>query len=208
MNTPPVPTLGNDDAPEIGLRERKKHRTRMDTHVAALELVADHGLGGVTVEMIAERAGVSARTFFNYWPTKEAAILGVRTEDDQRLMQLLRARPADEDARTALRAALTEIVKTVPGDPALRALKKTVMARNPHLHGMSIGAMHSTQAALVEALTERIDAPDAHDRAVVLVQIGFAAVRSAFSLSMANGTAIVPEYERVIGMIDEGVVRI
>lgn len=188
-----------------GLRERKKNRTRQDTHRAALELVAEHGLAGVTVEMIAERAGISPRTFFNYWTTKEAAIIGVRTDGEDQLLELLRARPAEESAATALRASIRELLGTVPVDPELRTLKQTVMAREPHLHGLSAGAMHSVQAKLVDDLAERIDAPDAQDRAVVLVQVGFAVARSAFSLSMANGTDLSDEYDRVIALVDGGI---
>ena len=49
----------------LGLRELKKRQSRTAMHRAALELVNEHGLGGVTVEAIAQRAGVSTRTFFN-----------------------------------------------------------------------------------------------------------------------------------------------
>jgi AcrR family transcriptional regulator len=61
------------------LRERKRTDTYSALHDAAAELVLDRGLAHVTVDEIAERAGVSQRTFFNYFPTKEDAVLGVRT---------------------------------------------------------------------------------------------------------------------------------
>ena len=67
-------TTPNDQA--LGLRERKKRQSRIAMHRAALELVHEHGLSGVTVEAIAQRAGVSTRTFFNHWTTKESAIIG------------------------------------------------------------------------------------------------------------------------------------
>lgn len=47
-------------------------------HDAAAELVLERGLAAATVEAIAERAGCSRRTFFNYYPTKEDAVLGMR----------------------------------------------------------------------------------------------------------------------------------
>src|SRR5690625_8011977 len=86
-----------------GLRERKKRAARIETHRAALELVAERGLGGVTVEMIAERAGISPRTFFNHWATKEAALLGVVCTDAAGIGGALRARPAEEAATVAPR---------------------------------------------------------------------------------------------------------
>src|SRR5690625_6015323 len=99
-----------------GLRERKKRAARIETHRAALELVAERGLGGVTVEMIAERAGISPRTFFNHWATKEAALLGVVFTDADGIGDALRARPAEEAPTVALRAVLREWMRMVPSD--------------------------------------------------------------------------------------------
>jgi AcrR family transcriptional regulator len=61
---------------EQGLRERKKQARRAALIDAAQQLVAEHGLDAVTVEMISAEAGVSPRTFFNYFETKDDAVLG------------------------------------------------------------------------------------------------------------------------------------
>lgn len=62
---------------EQGLRERKKRARHGALIDAAQLLVAEHGLDAVTVEMISAEAGVSARTFFNYFESKDDAVLGV-----------------------------------------------------------------------------------------------------------------------------------
>lgn len=61
------------------LRERKKTETWHAIHNAAAELALDDDTRHVTVEAISSEAGISQRTFFNYFSTKEDAILGVRT---------------------------------------------------------------------------------------------------------------------------------
>lgn len=61
---------------ERGLRERKKRARRLALIDAAQRLVAEHGLDAVTVEMISAQAGVSPRTFFNYFESKDDAVLG------------------------------------------------------------------------------------------------------------------------------------
>ncbi len=63
------------DRPE-GLRERKKRERGRASRRATLELTLESGYADVTIEAICERAGVSRRTFFNYFANKEEAPLG------------------------------------------------------------------------------------------------------------------------------------
>lgn len=84
-------------------RASKKRRTRQRLTDAALELFAEHGYEATTVEAIAERAGVSARTFFRYFEAKEVIL----TEPGSRLIaaaaQLLGdVPPGDRDATTVV----------------------------------------------------------------------------------------------------------
>jgi AcrR family transcriptional regulator len=86
-----------------GLRERKKAETRQALSSAALRLAQDLGPECVTVEAIAEAAGVSPRTFFNYFPSKDDAIAGIVPSESSELLDDLLARPADETPLEALR---------------------------------------------------------------------------------------------------------
>jgi AcrR family transcriptional regulator len=62
-----------------GLRERKKLETREAIHQAALRLVAENGVSATSVDAICSKAVVSSRTFFNYFPSKFAAIVGANS---------------------------------------------------------------------------------------------------------------------------------
>lgn len=67
------------DAPPPSLRERNRRDTWASIHSAAVDLAAADGPAAVTIDEIAARAGVSRRTFFNYFATKDDAIVGLRT---------------------------------------------------------------------------------------------------------------------------------
>lgn len=63
-----------EPTPAEGLRARRRRQTRAELHAATVRLAREHGLEHVTVEMISNEAGVSPRTFFNYFRTKETAL--------------------------------------------------------------------------------------------------------------------------------------
>ncbi len=92
---------------EPGLRERKKLATRQALSAAAMRLALEQGFDNVRVEDIAEAAGVSPRTFNNYFSSREEAIVAARTAQVERMAQALLARPAEESLLEALRNAMT-----------------------------------------------------------------------------------------------------
>ncbi len=76
-----------------GLRERKKLATRHALSTAAMRLAIERGLDNVLVEDIAEAAGVSARTFNNYFASKYEAICALQQDRATRIGDALRCRP-------------------------------------------------------------------------------------------------------------------
>src|ERR1700754_3816243 len=89
-----------------GLRERKKLDTRRALSDAALKLAFEDGLDTVTREAIAELAGVSLRTFNNYFTGKYEAIAYRQAERLRRSIDELRHRPADEPLWTSITEAV------------------------------------------------------------------------------------------------------
>ena len=86
-----------------GVRARKKHATSVALREAALELFLEHSYSGTTVEQIANRAGVSPRTFFRYYATKDDVMFGQHEADKQALREFLNERP-DEPLRSTMAA--------------------------------------------------------------------------------------------------------
>ncbi|MET9736426.1 TetR family transcriptional regulator [Streptomyces sp. NPDC006458] len=98
----------------LGLRERKKLRTRQAIREAARRLIDERGYDNTTIEQIAAAAEVSPSTVFRYFPSKEHIVL---TDDYANFgMAFLRERPADEPPLAALRAVVTEMVRRLSED--------------------------------------------------------------------------------------------
>lgn len=89
-----------------GLRERKKDETRRTLSEIALNLATEKGVGQVRVEDIAAAANVSLRTFNNYFPSKEAAIIGNAYQRSEKIAVALADRPPGEALKDSLRAAV------------------------------------------------------------------------------------------------------
>ncbi|MQA34933.1 TetR/AcrR family transcriptional regulator [Modestobacter roseus] len=73
---------------------------------AAMTLFAERGFEAVTVQEIAERAGVTSRTFFRYYPTKETVVVDLFDRSNTRLVELIRTTPADNGVQDMLRDAV------------------------------------------------------------------------------------------------------
>lgn len=103
-------TPGASAAP--GRREQNKLDTRRAIAASALDLARAHGLGNFTVDQVAAEAGVSRRTFFNYFHSAEEAL----TTSTDAFLELaaaeFMARPAEEPLLDAMIAALAAISKT------------------------------------------------------------------------------------------------
>jgi len=97
------------------LRERKKRDTRRRISAAGARLFAEHGFPAVTVVQIGAEAGVSAKTVFNYFPTKEEIFFAGTSPVDDRLLWVVRDRPAGESAYDALRRQAVQTPEDTEG---------------------------------------------------------------------------------------------
>jgi len=147
-----------------GLRERKKQQTRTAIHEAAYRLVDEHGLEGTTIDQICQEADVSSRTFFNYFPSKTAAALGLPNE------------PVTPEAEARFRAAegslvdaLCEIITGGDQFASRQARVKRLVMRNPALMPTVTTVMAATRGRFVELASERASSTEEAQLAVTLV---------------------------------------
>ncbi|ODA71019.1 Bacterial regulatory protein, tetR family [Streptomyces sp. AVP053U2] len=146
------------DPAEGGLRGRKKRETRAALTAAAVRLAAEHGAENVTVDAISEAVGVSPRTFFNYFDSRDDAFVMVGAESGARVRQAVLAAPTGTPPLAALRDALAAELGEVGRQHELWRLHSEVLRRSPHLLARSFGAHIEDEFTLAETLAERIGA--------------------------------------------------
>lgn len=143
-------------SPPASHRERKKLATRRAIHDAAFALVDRHGLSGTTVEAISERAGVAPRTFWSYFGSKEDAVIDRDPQLPGLLMAELLARPAEEDAMSALRVVLERRVAERLVDSERSVRWQLLIHREPQLMAAVAASYHEIEGALVSAVADRL----------------------------------------------------
>lgn len=150
------------DAP-AGRRDRKKAETREALRSAALRLALEHGYEQLTVEAITEAADVSQRTFFNYFASKDDALLGPDPDRAALLANALAGRPAGEPPVAALRAVFEQLaVSFAERQPMWQARMELVRA-NPQLWPQLHAGFAEFERSLGEAVAARTGCDPAVD---------------------------------------------
>lgn len=136
-----------------GLRERKKQATREALRSAALRLALERGPENVRVDDIAEAAGVSPRTYNNYFSSREQAIVAAVTAD--RASRVARA-VADRPPGTGLADAVVDAVVEVHTDPPEAGRDAMLLiTTSPALRSAYVEDATSMEDALADAIVER-----------------------------------------------------
>ncbi|MFI5930787.1 TetR family transcriptional regulator [Actinoplanes sp. NPDC051494] len=146
----------------MGLRESKKAETRAALGWAAIRLTVERGFDNVRIEEIASAAGVSPRTFNNYFSSKAEAITSRHLDRLLRIAGELRRRPPEEPLWTALtRATLSQyesgpevLAHPVP-DRVQWIAGLRVMVAEPGLRGEMLRAGAIAEAEIAVAVAER-----------------------------------------------------
>jgi AcrR family transcriptional regulator len=139
----------------VGLRERKKAKTKAAIQQHALRLFAEQGYHATTVEQIAEAAEVSPSTFFRYFPTKEDVVL--YDVLDPPALAAFRAQPAELSPIQALRGAMRQVFADLPAEEVEAQRQRDRLIRSvPELRAAMMDEFARNLDMLAELVAERV----------------------------------------------------
>lgn len=180
----------DDQGIRVGLRERKKLATRQALSSAALRLALERGLENVTIEDITAAAGVSLRTFRNYFASKYESITALGAERARRIGASLLERPAEEPLWEALTSAVLQYYEGADqalGTDTMTALRLILNA--PAMRGEYLKINSEIQNALSAAIAQRTGTDPAAD---MFPQILAGAVTAASQVALRRWYAADP----------------
>lgn len=179
------------------MREKHREQTLRDLHRAALDLVQRDGLAETPVTAIAERAGVSRRTFFNYYASKEDAVLGLTppTIPTETLDSFLDLPAGQQRFKEILRLSVATLATSPPGDS--RSEIKDLLIAYPELAARLRRHHIDLADLLTEAITDRLAASgypvSSSDSARAVITLAFAVLSFAGSRDPAGLNTSDPE---------------
>ncbi len=142
------------DAQALGLRERKKAKTRAAIQRHALRLFRDQGYEATTVNQIAEAAEISESTFFRYFPSKEAAVLW--DDLDPLLLEAFRGQPPDAQPVAAFRAAIRSVFDGLTAAEQSEQLERWLLIQSaPELRSAALDQLFDGILQVGELVAER-----------------------------------------------------
>ena len=141
---------------QVGLRERKKARTRAAIRQHALRLFREKGYQDTTVEQIAAAAEVSPSTFFRYFPTKEDVVL--RDDLDTRMLEAFSRQPPGLAPIPAIRAAAKEALTSFSAEEMTQIRETTQLTLGvPEIRARAMDEFARTMDVIAEAVAKRVD---------------------------------------------------
>ena len=141
----------------VPVRERTRRALRAELTMLAQDLFVAKGYDETTIDDVAAAAGMSRRTFFRYFASKEDLVLGKYEILGDRLADALAARPQEEPIWVSLRRAFDIVVDYFADDPdATRTLAmERIIQGNPALTAGQLERVSRTQAQLLDIVRER-----------------------------------------------------
>jgi AcrR family transcriptional regulator len=199
----------------VGLRERKKVKTRAAIHDAALRLFAERGYEATTIADIAHAAEVSRATFFSYYASKDDVVFG----EAPRAAEELEATLADLPEGMSTLQAVREWLRTLAGwlDDERLPLQRRLMLEQPSVAARRHQIHARFEDIIATALARELEADDPELAARLVAASLMAALNTvetaAVERTEATGQALSPEevdqlLDATMAFIDGGLARV
>src|SRR2546423_748220 len=159
------------------LTERRKTQTRREIAETALALFPRDGYENVSAEAIAAEAGVSLRTFYRYFSTKDDVLSPIITEATQEFVAAIAARPTREGLATAVQRAY-EGIRPQQGPEGVRALIG-LLTDVPALYARWLSDLRTIEDTLLAVVQRRARRPVSDEQARITAAAIVAALRIA-----------------------------
>ncbi|MBV1866652.1 MAG: TetR/AcrR family transcriptional regulator [Marinosulfonomonas sp.] len=168
------------------LRERRKLRTANTIRVAAVNLVHAQGLDNVTTDMISEAAGISPRTFFNYFRYKEAALLPPTPVFEQNAVNrfLVSTAPILDD----LVELIIPLTQFFSENPAMFRKLFEISQAHPKLVMLKINAFHEFEDMVRLVIAKRLKMKSDADKPSLIAALVTTGIRVAMESWANHGT--------------------
>ena len=168
--------------------ERQRAAVREEIASAAVALFLAQGFDATTIDQIIERVGVSRRSFFRYFGTKEDLVLGDLVARGTVIAQALADRPSDEGPWEAIRASFRDADEMSTMDPATTLAFGRMLYDTPSLLARHIEKRLRWQEMLVPLIAPRVpDGPDRLLRASSIVASSLACLDTASRAWVLSG---------------------
>nr|WP_195969097.1 TetR/AcrR family transcriptional regulator [Cellulomonas hominis] len=175
---------------------------------AAQDLFVAQGYEGTTVDQIAAAVGMSRRSFFRYFASKDDLVLGKYDAMADQLAEALHARPADEPLWDSLRRVFDGVVDyaTDPATAQRMAAMERIVQSNDALRASYLHRLDAIQGALVDAARERAQAAGhpwepADPAPAAAVGAAFACMRTANDLAAGTGRDLSELLDETFGQL-------
>ena len=174
-------------APSVGVRERKRRETLRRITDAGVRLFIEKGFEGATVEEIAAAAGISRRTFFHYFESKDDILLSLQSNIGELFAAEVRRAPPGGSPFELVRDAALRVCASIPADDML-AIDR-LMRGNASVQARKQASYRQQEEALFSALRERWPEPERETRLRVLAMVAVGATRLASETFNQEGGA-------------------
>ena len=139
----------------LSIRERNHLGTWSSIHEAAARIALEVGLSNTTVLAITEEAGISMRSFFNYFPTKEDAVLGVRSGTISH-EALVKFQTNDADALRRAVMLMVDVMRSLTPDSGLSTQQVRLIRKFPELRARITQHIVDAEKLILPIVTEQI----------------------------------------------------